>query len=241
MEEKKSYSADLEHRRLTAFLLGLLIAVAAVFVAIEYTSVPADDEDDNELLDDLAKDMALPPIDDQKDMQSIPTAGSAAESITERMKLADVSKQKEDISPNSGDQLQPVAPGVSQVAGEAENANVQKELPQETANSDNPLDMNIVEQLPQFPGGWVNLMKWLTKNLQYPPQAQRQKLQGKVVVSFVIGKDGTMSNIKLEQSVDPLLDHEALRVVRMMPKWKPGLYNGKPCVTLFAIPVVFSL
>lgn len=242
MELKKTYAADLEHRRPTAFLLGLIIACALLFVALEYTTVPADDEDDNELLDDMAKDMSLPPIDDQKDLQSIPTGGGMSKSVTEKLKLDNVNDNaKKEISPNSGESLQPVAPGVTQVAGEAKNSQLSAALPQETANSDNPLDIKVVEQLPMFPGGWVNLMKWLTKNLHYPPQAEQQKIQGKVVVSFLIQKDGTMTNIKLEHSVDPLLDREALRVIHMMPKWKPGVSNGKPCVTMFAIPVVFSL
>jgi protein TonB len=84
-------------------------------------------------------------------------------------------------------------------------------------------------------------MKWLTRNLRYPPMAQRQRIEGKVVVSFIVNKDGSIANVKLEKSADPDLDREALRVIRMMPKWKPGIENNKPCRTMFAIPVVFKL
>jgi protein TonB len=98
-----------------------------------------------------------------------------------------------------------------------------------------------VEQLPEFPGGMVEFMKWLTKNLKYPPSAQNRKVQGRVVVSFIVNKDGTIADAKVVKPVDPTLDREAMRVVRMMPNWKPGLQMGKPCRTMFAIPIVFKL
>lgn len=98
-----------------------------------------------------------------------------------------------------------------------------------------------MEQLPEFPGGIVEFMKWLTRNLHYPPQAQQQKIQGKVVVSFIINKDGSISSPRIVRSVDPLLDREAMRVVKMMPWWKAGLEDGKPCRTMFAIPINFQL
>lgn len=84
-------------------------------------------------------------------------------------------------------------------------------------------------------------MKWLTRNLRYPPQAQQQKIQGKVVVSFIVNKDGSISAPTIVKSVDPMLDNEAMRVVKMMPRWKPGLEKGKPCRTMFAIPINFVL
>ena len=101
--------------------------------------------------------------------------------------------------------------------------------------------MRTVEQIPEFPGGIVQFMKWITHNLRYPPQAQQQKIQGKVIVSFIINKDGSISAPTIVQSVDPLLDHEAMRVIKMMPRWKPGIENGKPCRTMFAIPINFVL
>ena len=85
------------------------------------------------------------------------------------------------------------------------------------------------------------LTKWLTQNLCYPAEAQRGGIQGKVVVSFIINRDGSISSPKIEQSVHPLLDREAMRVVKIMPRWKPGKENDKPCRTLFAIPIVFQL
>ena len=125
--------------------------------------------------------------------------------------------------------------------GLTKDANVTQALPQIPIDDEKPVNFRIVEQLPEFPGGMVEFMKWLTKNLKYPILAQQQQIEGKVVVSFIVNKDGSIVNIKLEKSIHPLLDREALRVMRMMPKWKPGIENAKPCRTLFAIPVVFKL
>jgi protein TonB len=110
-----------------------------------------------------------------------------------------------------------------------------------TDMQDNPLNFHVVEDLPQFPGGAGEFMKWLTKNLRYPVDAERQKIQGKVVVQFIVSKDGTVGNIEIVKSLDPSCDREALRVLRMMPKWKAGIQDGKPCRTKVCIPIVFRL
>src|SRR3712207_5782326 len=94
---------------------------------------------------------------------------------------------------------------------------------------------------PEFPGGMVAFMQWLTQNLNYPPLAQRQRIEGKVVVSFIINKDGSIADAKIAKSANPLLDREALRIVGIMPKWKPGMQDNKPCRTMFAIPINFKL
>jgi protein TonB len=106
---------------------------------------------------------------------------------------------------------------------------------------DAPVDLRVVEDLPQFPGGAVEFMKWLTKNLKYPPNAQNRKVQGRVMAQFVINKDGSISDLELVEKLDPWCDREALRVLRMMPKWEPGVMDAKPCRTLVAIPIYFKL
>lgn len=99
----------------------------------------------------------------------------------------------------------------------------------------------IVEQLPEYPGGVVEFMKWLTKTLQYPPGAQRMKIQGTCVVQFIVNKDGSISDAKVKKSLNRLCDAEALRVINKMPNWKPGKMDGKPVRTQFVIPIVFKL
>lgn len=105
----------------------------------------------------------------------------------------------------------------------------------------NPLNFHIADELPQFPGGAVEFMKWLTRNLRYPNKARQQKIQGKVVAVFYVEKDGNISGIKVTRSLSPECDRETMRVLRMMPKWTPGIQNDRPCRTKVCIPVVFKL
>lgn len=97
---------------------------------------------------------------------------------------------------------------------------------------------NSVDELPSFPGG---ISQWLSQNLQYPPIAQENGIQGTVVVQFVVEKNGSLSDVKVIRSKDPSLDNEALRVVRNMPKWKPGKLNGSPVRVSFTLPITFKL
>ena len=100
---------------------------------------------------------------------------------------------------------------------------------------------DAMEALPQFPGGMSQLMKWLTQNLKYPEKAKNDKVSGRVLVEFFITEQGNVSDAKVIQKVDGELDKEALRVVGIMPKWKPGVSKGKPCRTLVHLPIVFKL
>ena len=100
---------------------------------------------------------------------------------------------------------------------------------------------DFVEQVPEFPGGRVELMKFLQNTVKYPKEAQDKGIQGKVLVQFVVKSDGTVTDAKVVNSVDPLLDNEALRVVKAMPKWKPGMQSGKAVNVKYNIPVSFRL
>ncbi len=122
-----------------------------------------------------------------------------------------------------------------------DQAQVSTTLPQEQYSSLKPVTFRIVEKMPEFPGGASAFIQWLTHQLQYPPAAMSRKIEGQVVVSFIVNTDGSIADLKLEKSINPLLDQEAIRVIRMMPKWKPGLQNNKPCRTMVAVPIVFHL
>jgi TonB family protein len=98
-----------------------------------------------------------------------------------------------------------------------------------------------VEQMPEFPGGQTELINFLMKSVKYPQQAMESAIQGKVFVSFVVGKKGSVLNAKIERGVDPLLDAEALRVVNSMPKWIPGKEKGKDVAVQFTLPISFRL
>lgn len=98
-----------------------------------------------------------------------------------------------------------------------------------------------VEQLAEFPGGQAALMKWLSQNVRYPETAQQNDVQGRVIVKFVVEKDGSIGTATILKGVDKDLDREALRVVKKMPKWQPGKNNGVAVRSYFNLPVVFKL
>ena len=98
-----------------------------------------------------------------------------------------------------------------------------------------------VETQPEFPGGMAELMKYLQKNTRYPKVCKEQGLQGRVIVQFVVNTDSTISDVKVVKPVNPHFDEEALRVVKAMPKWKPGTQRGKPVRVRFTLPVTFRL
>jgi protein TonB len=99
----------------------------------------------------------------------------------------------------------------------------------------------IVEQMPEFPGGENALRKFIADKLMYPVIAQENGIQGKVYVSFIVDKDGSIKNAIVVRSVDPSLDREALRVINSLPKWNPGKQRGRPVKVSFTVPIIFIL
>ena len=112
-----------------------------------------------------------------------------------------------------------------------------KQAPPEVENK----VFDVVEQMPSFPGGEGALMKYLSENIKYPVVAQENGVQGRVVVSFVVEKDGSITDVKVARSVDPSLDREATRVVKSMPHWIPGKQNGSAVRVKYNVPVSFRL
>ena len=99
----------------------------------------------------------------------------------------------------------------------------------------------VVEEMPEFPGGMAECMKWLGQNIKYPAEAKEKGVQGRVIVQMVVEKDGTITNAKVVRGVDPLLDAEALRVVNQSPKWKPGMQKGEAVRVKYTLPIMFRL
>lgn len=247
MEIKKSQQAQLDDKRTTFFLLGLVLAFSVIFVAFQYQSGPESMEESETDLEELVQDLSLNLPPEQKDMVSAEAyTAPASKALTQEVKAADEpkpEKMEQKIATTTSELM--IGDGEGAVNG-SDIKEVAPETPIDNTNPtalhQAPVDFTVVQKIPEFPGGWSAFMQWLTKNLKYPPQAQQQKKQGTVVVSFIVGKDGTVSDVKLSaSSSNPLLDREALRVMRMMPKWKPGIDHDKPCRTMIAVPVVFKL
>ncbi|MDY4628073.1 MAG: energy transducer TonB [Prevotella sp.] len=239
MEIKKNKRADLEEGRITRLLMALVFILSSILVALEYNTGGEDNDNiDDELLDEVTREVEMMPVTQQEDRIAL-APKKKQEATPQKINVVDkeIAPPEEELDKADGDnkgedsELEP-----TKNTDEAEYAPAQSDL------GDNPLNFHIVEDLPKFPGGAVELMKWLTKNLRYPQDAQRNKKEGKVVVQFIVNKDGTMSNLKVVKSAQyASLDREALRVMRKMPKWTPGVQNDKPCRTMVCIPVVFKL
>ncbi len=100
---------------------------------------------------------------------------------------------------------------------------------------------DVVEQMPEFPGGPAALMKWLSDNIKYPAVAEENGIQGRVVCTFVVERDGSVTDVQVARSIDPSLDKEAIRVLKKMPKWIPGRQNGSAVRVKYTVPVTFKL
>ena len=189
-------------------------------------------------LDDLVQDIELHPAMDDKEMVNTMAVQPPQRTFSERIKAVD-QPLKQQIEKLSVSTTSPLLVGDDEA--EALNAKLSAALPPIPVASEQPLNFRIVQQMPEFPGGGSAFIQWLTRQLRYPPLAQSQRIQGRVVVSFIVNKDGSIADVKLEKSVNTLLDREALRVIRMMPRWKPGVHNNQPCRTMVAVPVVFKI
>ena len=235
MEMKKTINADLEHRRPAWFLIGLAVASAFFVVALELSFKDDGNYLEGDFLDEIAEDMELmPPLEDTfMEEPEIPVANQTdLLEVVEKVETAEESEEENVTTP--------------EIVTEEEVVEEQKE---EELKVDTPVDevedevkaLNEIDELPVFPGGNAQLIKWLTQNLKYPESAKNDKVGGKVIVEFVVNANGSVSDVKLVRNVDPRLDSEALRVVRMMPVWKAGMLGGKPCRTLVKLPIVFKL
>ncbi len=243
MEQNKIPQADLDRQRTTGFLLGLVLVLALLFVALEWNSMPAEEPVDDEMdIRELAHEEEQVPMSVEQQMAEMPPARPKAEEgaqlrvVDDNVELApeEPDRQAATDGDRNGEDDAPAPPLVK-----TEDPKVL--APAGIDPNDNPQQFRIVEDLPQFPGGAVELMKWLTRNLSYPKAAQDRKIQGKVVAFFYVEKDGQITGITLQHTLSKECDNEALRVLRMMPRWKPGIQDGKPCRTKVCIPIVFKL
>ena len=236
MEQKKTPRADIEQRRTTGFLLGLVFVLSLFYVALEWNSAEGSDAFDPVDLSDLMHESELVPMSNEE----LTTRIEEKQQLEKAEQLRVVDDDTE--LPQPDEQLEGEGEGDDDetLLQDLQEDN-DKALASLDVDPNNPLNFHVVEDLPQFPGGAVEFMKWLTKNLQYPAVARSRKTQGKVVAVFYIEKDGSVTNISVTQSLSPECDREALRGLRKMPKWQPGIRNDQPCRTKVSIPIVFKL
>lgn len=164
-------------------------------------------------------------------------------------KVADNNETRSDGKPTNGNnndrQLSPSQASSRPNKTTQNGQNAPEPIKCETLYKPQPVNSNrvydVVEQMPSFPGGISGLRTYLNQNIRYPAEAQETCVQGRVVVSFVVGKDGHISDVTVLRSVDPSLDKEAVRVIRNMPRWTPGKQGGEPVKVRYNVPVSFRL
>lgn len=227
MEIKKSPKADLEGKKTTWLLIGFVLILAVMFVAFEWT------ERDKQVVTDSGVEMPIfeeemIPITEQEEPKQAPPPPEAPK-VEEVLQIAENDADVEETTIQSSEENNQ-AVEIKYVA-----PIVEEEEPEEAEI------FMVVEEMPEFPGGMAECLKFLGKNIKYPTIAQENGVQGRVIVQFVVNQDGSIVDPVVVRSVDPYLDKEALRVIRMMPKWKPGKQRGKAVRVKYTVPVTFKL
>ena len=230
MEVKKSPKADLEGGIGMSILMGMIVGLAVLFVGFEWGSkdvqVVTADEGVADIIAEEEIEITRP------ENTPPPPPPPPAPAVTEVLNVVedDVELEQQEIISSEDD--------ASAAQQETFVAPVVEEEEEEEAAQQ---IFTVVEKQPEFPGGTAQLFKFFGKPIKYPVIAQENGIQGRVVCSFVVNRDGSIVDIQVMRGVDPSLDKEAIRVISEMPKWKPGEQRGKPVRVRFILPVQFRL
>jgi protein TonB len=221
MEVRKTPKADLENKKGYFFEIGMILALLVVFGAFSLKSY--DKQTVNQL--QIAADDEIIPITEQKVK---PPPPPPPRQVTQIKIVEDDVEVEDDLD----------------IDVEADDATEFEEYvpPEEDEEEvEEQQIFQVVENMPEFPGGRAALMKYLASNIKYPPYAKEAGIQGRVFINFVVETNGNITNVKVLRGIGGGCDEEAIRVVKSMPKWSPGMQRGKPVRVSFNLPVKFTL
>lgn len=225
MEVKKSPKADLESKKTVFMQIGLVVVLSLVFIAFEWTTTETTVNEGMKIEEEEVEEEIIP-ITRQDEVKPPPPPPPPR--VTDVLNIVeDDVELEEELIIQDTEATQDTEVDFSDMTTEEEQ-------------EDAPVFF-IVEEMPEFPGGEQALNKFLHENVQYPVIAQENGIQGRVYVKFVVNTDGSITNVEIARGVDPSLDKEALRVVRDMPKWKPGKQRGKSVRVSYTVPINFVL
>lgn len=228
MELKKSKKSDLENKKSLFLLIGLVVSLGVCLLAFEWLSKPKEISSLGALNINVIEEEVIP-ITRQEDINTLKPLPPTV------IEILNIVNNTEDVN-NNLDIFDSEANNETFV--EVSPIVIPKEEKDEIEESQ---IFFIVEEMPEFPGGENALRSYIAKSIKYPIIAQENGIQGKVYVSFVVDKDGGISDAKIVRNVDPSLDKEALRVINSLPKWKPGKQRGKPVRVAYTVPISFVL
>ncbi|MDL2262872.1 energy transducer TonB [Bacteroidales bacterium OttesenSCG-928-I21] len=234
MQEKKSPKANLEKQKFLFTEIGLILALALCLLAFEWST---QDISVSSLGDLSQSDLMEEEIDITQQEEEIqepepePEPEPEQEQIIEELVVVEDDVKVDDIKINTeADDKTKIAPQiVASDFGDVEDEEVE------------PIEFAVVEEKPVFPGDEIALQKFIAQNTVYPPVAKELGVQGRVFVQFVIDKTGKVTKVQIARGVDPALDAEALRVVKLLPNWSPGKQRGKNVPVTFIVPINFKL
>ncbi len=225
MEEKKSPKANLENKKLMFIQIGMVISLLIAWLAFEYKNYDKREIDESLLNREIVEDLEMTEITKQEEPKPQPVEMPKQ---TTQLEIVQDDVEVEDIEINAEVDQQEVIEEYVPVEVEEEEV-VEQEI------------FQIVEEMPSFPGGEAKLMEYVAKNIKYPQIARETGIQGRVFVGFVVEPDGSISNVKLLRGIGGGCDEEAMRVIKSLPKWKPGKQRGKAVRVSYQIPVFFKL
>jgi protein TonB len=228
MDLKKSTKADLESKRNTFFLLGLVVALGVTLLAFEWTAKPTKAESLGTFEGMEIEEEIIPTTREQEIKPPPPPPPPA---VVEMLNIVE-----DDVEIDDELEIEDMEADDETVIDVAPVIATEEEAEEETQEV-----FFIVEDMPEFPGGDLALRKWIATHVKYPVIAQENGIQGKVYITFVVGKDGKVRNASVARGVDPSLDKEAIRVVNSLPDWKPGKQRGNPVNVSYTIPINFIL
>lgn len=225
MEVKKSPKADLESKKSVFMQIGLVVVLSLVFIAFEWTSTDAGVNEGFKIEEEEVEEEIIP-ITTQEEVK--PPPPPPPPKVTDVLNIVeDDVELEEELVIEDTEATEEMEVDFSDMETDEE----QEEAPV----------FFIVEDMPEFPGGDAALHRYLATSVDYPVIAQENGIQGRVYVKFVINTDGSVTDVQIARGVDPSLDKEAIRVVKSMPKWKPGKQRGKSVRVSYTVPINFVL
>ncbi|WP_010664876.1 energy transducer TonB [Marinilabilia salmonicolor] len=225
MEVKKSPKADLESKKSVFMQIGLVVVLSLVFIAFEWTSTDAGVNEGFKIEEEEVEEEIIP-ITTQEEVK--PPPPPPPPKVTDVLNIVeDDVELEEELVIEDTEATEEMEVDFSDMETDEE----EEEAPV----------FFIVEDMPEFPGGDAALHKYLATSVDYPVIAQENGIQGRVYVKFVINTDGSVTDVQIARGVDPSLDKEAIRVVKSMPKWKPGKQRGKSVRVSYTVPINFVL
>ncbi len=228
MELKKNPKADLEKSKSIFFLIGLAIALGVVLVAFNVSSTKAVVEELERVEEVNFEDEVIQQTRQEKPPEATPPP--PPKQVVEVLTIVDDSQDiEEEFAPQDAEATEETEVVIAPVIEKKKEEEVEEEI------------FMVVEKMPEFPGGDLGLRKYIATHVKYPNVARESGIEGKVYLRFCVTSTGAVSKVSVLRSVDPLLDKEAVRVIKSLPKWTPGEQRGRKVSVWYTVPINFQL